>query len=108
MFICGAMRTFLKRGSSGVVARCAAMLLLLLTALPFTAPFATCELTESALVMLVEDGSADSHAKYSDSVSLPSEIFDIAPMLLLAVHSRIAEGFCMLQCSPALATPLRL
>jgi hypothetical protein len=102
------MRTFLKSGSSRVVARCAAICLLVLTALPFTAPFATCELSDTALVMLDEDGSGDAHAKYGPAVSLPSEIFDFAPLLLLAVHSRAPESFCISESCRSLATPLRL
>jgi len=109
MFLCGAMRTLLKSGSGRVVARCAAILLLILTALPFTAPFATCELTDTALVMLVEEGTADTQdAKYAHAVWLPAVIFDLAPVFLLEIHSRIAEGFCALKGSPALARPLRL
>ena len=110
MFFRGAMRTLLKSGSGRVVARCAAILLLILTALPFTAPFATCELTDTALVMLVEEGStADTQdAKYAHAVWLPAAIFDLAPVFLLEIHSRIAEGFCALKCSPAPARPLRL
>ena len=101
------MRTFLKSGSSRVVARCAAILLLVLAASPFTAPFATCELTDSAFVMLVED-SASHDGQYAPAVSVPLAVFDLAPVLLLSIDSRIAEGFGLRESSPSLTTPLRL
>jgi len=101
------MRTFLESGSSRVAARCAAICLLVLTALPFTVPFATCELTDTALVMVVEDG-ADAHGKFAHTVSLPAEIFDITPVFLLAIHSRIDGVFSTHESSHTLATPLRL
>jgi hypothetical protein len=92
-----------------MLARCAAVCLLILTALPFTAPFATCELADSALVTVVDDSSADSKsARCASLASLPAKIFVMAPVLLLEIHSRIAEDSCIREGSPALATPLRL
>ena len=103
------MRTSFNSGVGGMLARCAAVCLLILTALPFTAPFATCELADSALVTFVDDSSAGAKsAKGAHAASLPAEIFEMAPVLLLEIHSRIAEGSCIRAGSPALATPLRL
>ena len=102
------MRTSFKRGVGGVLARCAAVCLLILTALPFTAPFATCELADAAIV-LVDDSSGDSKsAKFAGAASLPTEVFEMAPVILLELHSRLAEGSCLHDGSPSLATPLRL
>jgi len=104
------MRTTFDRGIGSMLAKCAAVCLLILTALPFTAPFATCELTDAALVTLVDDSIADSKsAKCANTAaSLPAEIFEIAPVLLLEIHNRPAGVSPVRDSSPSLALPLRL
>jgi len=103
------MRTSFDSRIGAMLAKCAAVCLLILTALPFTAPFATCELADSALVTLVDDSNGDAKsAKCAGAASLPAEIFGMAPVLLLEIHSRRIEGPSVRGGAPSLATPLRL
>ena len=83
------MAPLIRRLPSSTLARAAAWCLLLLIALPFTAPFATCELQNAAVaVSLVEDGDPGAQDHKLAATALPCTgplvpiVLAIAPMNL--------------------------
>ena len=77
-------RLNIRGGTSTSIARCVALWLLVLIVAPCTAPFATCELGDSGLVMTLEDDAADSLAKLAAAVAAP--FFPVVAQLMPVLH----------------------
>jgi hypothetical protein len=100
-----ALRHFLASRASRVAAVC----LLLLIALPFTAPFSTCDLNDALLQTGLDEGSAESLSnKIASDTALP--IFGAQPLIVLfgRVDLRITRAHAISEIPQASPRPLRL
>jgi hypothetical protein len=101
-------RPIICGGTSTSIARCVALWLLVLIVTPFTAPFATCELGNSGLVMTLEDEAADSLAKLAAAVAAPP--IPAVTQLIPVLHpsERVADLPFQASATTPAPTPLRL
>ena len=100
-----ALRHFLASRASRVAAVC----LLLLIALPFTAPFSTCDLNDVLLHAGVDEGSTESLSdKIASDTALPAFGAPTVLALFGSADLRIAPAHAITETSQASPLPLRL
>lgn len=104
------MRTFaLRHLLTTRTARAAAMCLLLLIALPFTAPFSTCDLNDVVLHTGLDEGSTESLSeKIASDTALPVFRMPPVPVLFDSLALPVTSAHAISETSQPSPVPLRV